>query len=156
MVIAVKVTIRNRQAIDNINQRSLQLPKEIANAGFEYVKLLQRNLRLRLTQNKNIDLGSAWRSIQARRKKLISTLSMSQEAIWLDRMEPHFVPLIRGSRIFQWAMRKGNKGVRKIAERGGVIWVAPHPFYNDVADATLSRLPRILQRRADKAMRKGG
>ncbi len=156
MVIAVKVTIRNQQAFDNINKIVLKMPDNIADAGHEFAKLVQRNLRLELTRNQTIWRRKLWNNIQARKKsKFRSEVFMAQEGVWLDRAKPHHVKLKRGRLIHRWAMQKGREHIQRIAQREGSIYVRPHPFIDSAMARSFNRLRPILKRRADKAL-KGG
>ncbi len=156
MVISVKIDIRNRQAFDRINKIALRMPDDIADAGHEFAKLVQRNLRLQLTQNQTIWRRKLWNSIQARRKsKFRSEVFMAQEGVWLDRASPHYVKLKRGRLIHRWAMQKGREHIQKIAAREGSIYVRPHPFIDVAMARSFNRLRPILKRRADKALQGG-
>ena len=107
MVVIVKTQIRNRQAFDRVNNKIIKLPKDIADAGHEFARLMQRNLRLNLTKNQTIWRRNLWNSIQAkRRSKFMSEVVMAQYGIWLDRAKPHYVSLKRGRLITLWAMQK--------------------------------------------------
>ena len=126
--------------------------KHISEAGFEFTKLLQRNLRAHLTRKGNVWRRKLWNSIQARRaSKKNSILVMSQAGVWLDQMRPHFVKLKKGRLIHRWAMQKGNQRVQAIAMREGSIFVRPHPFFSQVFARTIVSFPKLIKRRAARA-----
>ena len=153
----VRVDTKSLQnTLDNIE---FNLPRGVADAGYDLCKNIQRNMRLELTKQNLRWRGNLWSGIQARRQtKMRSVVFVPIRGIWLDRMKPHAVQLKRGRLIRQWAMEKGSDRVKKIAERQGVIWVKPHPWIDYPYQLSLMRFPQILKNRADRAMieSKGG
>lgn len=153
MVVAVKVTVKNPQVIDKLNNQVLKLPKDINDSGFQFLKLLQSNLRRTLTIKGHRWRDKVWDSIQARRiNKKESVLVISKEGIFLDRAKPHRVRLKRGCLIREWAFQKGHSGVKEAAKRQGVIFVKPHPFIDETISKTFIRLQPILRRRLQKSL----
>ncbi len=153
MVIAFKITVQANQAMDLINNIAFKLPKEVSEGGFDYAKLVQRNMRLELT-NKNLKWrNKLWSGVQARKQtKTRSVVVMPMYGVFLDSMRPHFVKLKRGRLIRRWAMEKGTKRVKAIAKREGSIWVEAHPWIDAPIARSLVNLNSIIRKRADKAL----
>ena len=159
----VKINVRGDKRVRALMDRiAHKFPKEMNEATFEFCKLVKRNLRWQLTKNGSRDNNTAWNSIQARYKpNMKSHVVMSQRAIWLDRMTPHYVPLNRGRNIIGWVQRKygteivsGKSRVFR-GPRGGVkgfLWVEPRPFFDEGFNRSLVKLPKMLQEYADRGV----
>lgn len=115
MVIAVKVTVNDRDAMDLINNRVAKLPEDINKSGFAFNKKLEKNLRFEVVKRNLIYDGRLYNSIKAKQlSKNTSTLSMAYYGGALDRAYPHWVELKRGRKITEWAKSRGFRGIKAL------------------------------------------
>lgn len=157
MVITIKVNVRANQAIQLINNLKFKLPREVSESGFDFAKLVQRNMRLELTKQRLRWRNKLWSGVQARRQtRNRSVVVVPRHGIWLDSMRPHFVKLKRGRLIRRWAMEKGNERIKAVAKREGSIRVKPHPWIDTPIARSITNLNSIIRKRADKALRESG
>lgn len=153
MTITFKVTSNGKQIASKMGDLAVRITKQVETSTFDMAVHTQKMLRRQLVENGNIFRKRAWRSITAKKLgKNQSTVSMSQQAEWLDRMKPHWVKLKRGRVIHRWAMAKGNAGVKAIAKRQGSIFVRPHPFVEEGFQKSIISYNKILRKRVQKAL----
>ena len=167
MVIAIKINVVNRQAINRVQNIIQKLPPNMEEAGFQYGKLVQRNMRRELTAQGLIWRRKLWNSIQARRAtKTRTEVFMAREGVWLDSMKPHPVWLKKGRLITAWAndpkkglpikhsfVMKKLSNITGQIERG--IMVKPHPWIANAMARSALGLNRIAKEHLDKTL-KGG
>ena len=159
MVIVAKVSVKNLKAFNRVSGIVRKLPKNIADGGYEFAKLYERNLKIALETGGHIWRGTSGgllRTIMARRtSKNRSEVFMPRYGIALDRMKPHFVKLKRGRMIRQWALTKGNDRVKMVAAGEGSIWVRPHPYINAAFSKSFANLRKILKRKLTQSLEAG-
>ena len=150
MTITIDVRLKTGHVIDRIKRIRRNVPKQMGNAGYDYVKAAQRQVRFMHTKTSKSWRRSIWNSIQARRlSKNRSVLVIGQKGIFLDSMRPHWVALKRGRLINRWAR---DRGLTQAAIAQKSIFVRPHPFIDAGLRRARHKLKPILQRRLKKGV----
>jgi len=168
MVRVIEFRIDAKRATAMVNGITTRFPKEMGEAGNEFLKLCQRNVRLQHTRTSTRRTGRIWSGIRAhQRPNFRGWLAVSKQGLYLDSMKQHYVSLKRGRVITKWA-RKYFTGKRVKAQvpamaksrvykgpRGaikGALHVTPHPFIDDGLARSYGKLQSILQRGLNKTM----
>lgn len=154
-MISFRVDMRTGKVDDFVRGIANELPKEMSEAGLEFLRTVARTMRSVLIRDgrKGIAPHLINNITVEKRSKYRSELMMPKSGAWLDNMRPHKVQLKRGRNIHKWAMKKGNEGVKKIAARQGMIKVRPHPFIDESFDRSITRMDTIIKRHLNKAVK---
>ena len=153
MVVSIKISSSFGSMQDLVNNISENIKTELGEAGWDYCRLVQRNLRFQVSIKNLIWRRKLWEGIQARRNsRFTSTVVIPKSGIYLDRMKPHYVKLKRGRLIRQWAMQKGNERLRDAAKKEQSIFVRPHPFIDRALELSKTKLESMIESRTNKAI----
>ena len=155
MTTSFRIDTNAQKAEVLLHNISVELPKEMAEAGYDITKLAQRNLRLELTRQHLIDTGRLWQGVRAvKQSNNRSVVTIPKHGVHLDSMRPHYVKLKRGRLIREWAKRKGNLYIKSALKGEQSIEVKPHPWIDAGLQRSLINIRSILRRRAKNAMDK--
>jgi len=120
----------------------------------------RKKLRASLTYEKIKWTGELWRKIEATKKSNIrSVVSVPKYGIYLDSMQPHFVPFVKRP----YNRRRLKTGKRSITAWGrdhgfdvdnmAGIYVQPHPWIDRPWMLTQKNALNVMNRELNKLMR---
>lgn len=151
----VVIEIKGAVAVERyLKEISNALPYHIREGSNDFGKFLEYRLRLNIVNKRLVDTGILLKNTRWHRRRDGGYISTLRRGLALDHGEPHYVKIARGRRIYMWAGRKGNDGVKALRRRQGSLFVKPHPWIEQPIHEATQMIQSFMKKRVDMAVRK--